>query len=215
MLRTAGLLGLGIAAVAMAACGSSASPSASATSSTVRSSTTSPSPTSTTSASHSPSTAAAAGTSVAPSRSSQCAFSQLRVGAGSTQAAAGHVGVVLVFTNTARYTCTLAGYPGVAGLNDSGQQVLQATRTPQGYLGGLGGGATSPPTVNLAGGQSASAIVEGTDIPASNSNTCPTYSGLLVTPPNLTQSARISNLISSCSGLQVHPVVTGTTGSQS
>ncbi len=139
-----------------------------------------------------------------------CTFSQLTVIAKSDGVALGHVGVVLMFENTGSSICSLYGYPGVAGLNAEGVQVTQAVRTVNGYLGGAGTGASH---VILAPGESASAIVEGTDNPVGTATTCSTYPRLLVTPPNTTQSVTIDFSLPGCSALQVHPVVPGTSGS--
>jgi hypothetical protein len=139
-----------------------------------------------------------------------CLFSQLTVTSGSPHAGLGHVGVVLLFKNVGSETCTLFGYPGVAGLNAQGVQITQAVRTQNGYLGGAG---QSVSDVILVPVKTASAIVEGTDVPTGNATTCPTYASLLVTPPNTTQSVKIDVSLPGCSGLQVHPVVPGSTGS--
>jgi hypothetical protein len=124
----------------------------------------------------------------------------------------GHIGVILIFKNTSPQTCKLTGYPGVAGLNAAGNQAIQATRTLNGYTGGVPTGRI-PPVVTLTTGQSASAFVEGTDVPTGNQTSCPTYPKLLVTPPNTTQQVTIDTSMPGCSPVQVHPVVPGTTGS--
>jgi len=141
-----------------------------------------------------------------------CGFGQLKVSAGPGQGATGHISAVLVFTNTSAEQCQLTGYPGVAGVDASGTQQVQATRTLNGFMGGIPNG-TKPPVVTLAAGQSASATVEGTNVPTDSQPTCPTYPALLVTPPNATQSVTITAELPGCSPLQVHPVVAGTTGS--
>lgn len=123
----------------------------------------------------------------------------------------GHIGVTVVFTNRSRTTCSLYGYPGVAALNAAGQQVVQAVRTTSGYLGGVASGATAP-IVDLQPGQSASATVEGTDVPVGSATSCPTYPRLLVTPPNTTVSTTVTASLPGCSPVQVHPVVPGTSG---
>jgi hypothetical protein len=136
--------------------------------------------------------------------------------------ALGHEDQVIVFTNKGQSTCTLSGYPGVAGLDANGNQVAQAQRTISGYLGGLPMGA-SPPNVSLAPGNTASAIVEGTDDPVGTATTCPYYSALLVTPPNLTESTRVTvaglgsnpSGLAGCSPIEVHPVVPGSGGGAS
>jgi hypothetical protein len=105
----------------------------------------------------------------------------------------------------------MSGYPGVAGLNSSGQQVVQAVRTLNGFMGGVPTG-VNPPIVTLAPGQSASAMVEGTDVPTGTATTCPGYSTLLVTPPDTRQSTTLAIGLSGCSAIQIHPVVAGSSG---
>ncbi len=164
------------------------------------STTTAPPPASTTST-----TAAAASTT-------RCTFADLTISVGQSGAGLGHEGGVILFENTGTSACTLSGYPGVAALNSSGTQVQQARRTPSGYLGGMQTGSTTPPVVTLQVGGTASAFVEGTDVPVGTATSCPTYAGLLVTPPTATQSTRLTLSLPGCSPIQVHPVVSGTTG---
>ncbi len=85
-------------------------------------------------------------------------------------------------------------------------------------LGGLPGDSTSIPVVTLATGQSASAEVEGTDVPTGTDTSCPFYPSFLVTPPDETHSVTVkagaggSNGFPGCSPISVNPVVAGTTG---
>jgi hypothetical protein len=157
-------------------------------------------------------------TTTIASSAPSCVNGQVSVSAGSVVAGLGHVAVPFVFTNQSQATCTLSGYPGVAGLNEMGNQVVQAERTLGGYMGPF---LTSPnlPVVPLAPGQSASALIESTDNPIGTATTCPAYPSFLVTPPNLTVSVRqpIPNFgsdpgIPGCSQIDVHPVVPGDTG---
>lgn len=120
----------------------------------------------------------------------------------------GHSGAVLVFTNTSGAACTLYGYPGVAGLNAAGKQIAQAKRTLNGYLGS----GYQVRTVRVPAGGRASALVEATSVPSGNATSCPTYTALLVTPPNTTKSMKVDVKLPGCGGLEVHPVVPGTTG---
>ena len=108
--------------------------------------------------------------------------------------------------------CTLTGYPGVAGLDGAGHQIAQASRTRNGFLGGVSA-STPIPVVVLAPNAQASALVEGTDVPTGTATTCPTYASLLATPPNALTAVPIAASLPGCSGLEVHPVVAGTTGS--
>jgi hypothetical protein len=141
-----------------------------------------------------------------------CTGGQLQVGPGSSGAGLGHIGQALLFTNTGTSACSLFGYPGVAALDGSGHQVQQAQRSPDGYLGGLGNGKTSPYQVVLAPGGTASSLVEGTDNPAGTATSCQTFPALLVTPPGTTATTRVAVQLPGCSSLQVHPVVPGATG---
>jgi hypothetical protein len=99
----------------------------------------------------------------------------------------------------------LQGYPGVAGLNAAGQQVTQAVRTPFTHVG-------PPSAISLAPGQTASAPVQGSDVPVGNATTCTSYPSLLVTPPNETHSQALLATLPGCSGLKVGPVVAGSNG---
>lgn len=150
-----------------------------------------------------------------------CTNSQVAVSDGGGGAGLGHENQIILFTNQSNDSCTLSGYPGIAALNSSGQEVVQAERSLSGYLGGLWNNATTPPSVTLQPGGTASAIVEGTDNPVGTETSCPYYPELLVTPPNLTTSVRITvtglgtppeNGLPGCTSIQVHPVVTGNTG---
>ena len=161
-------------------------------------------------------TATASVTSAAsPCRDGQVAVSDFGGGAG-----LGHEDQVILFTNHSRSTCTLSGYPRVAGLNAQGRQVAQAERTLGGYLGGFQNGETTFSNVTLAPGQTGSATVEGTDNPVGTATSCPYYPYLLVTPPNLTVSVRLNVFglgtqptgLPGCTPIEVHPVVPGSSG---
>jgi hypothetical protein len=127
--------------------------------------------------------------------------------------AGGNVGVDIEFTNTTTATtCTLSGYPTAEFGTDNGIS-LWASQTLNGYIGGVF--TATPPTVTLAPGQSASAIVEWSDMPPSG-QTCPTVStGLQITPPGNSVTTVLNNVGGPCQGFQVHPVVPGTSGSYS
>ena len=200
-----------LAAVALtaAACGSSSSSSSTTTSppSTTQPSTTTSTSGATTTTSAVPTTS----TTSTAVRAAACASSQLSISAGQSEAGLGHIGVPLLFRNTGPAACSLYGYPGVAGLDAEGNQVVQATRTPSGYLGGLTPGATTPAAVDVAPGQVASALVEGTDVPVGTAP-CPQYPALLVTPPGATESVRVRATLPGCSPIEVHPVVPGSSG---
>jgi hypothetical protein len=141
-----------------------------------------------------------------------CTFAQLRVTAGQGGVGLGHSGFPIRFQNVSSAACTIQGYPGVAGIDSHGQQVTQAERTSAGYLGGLPPGDPIP-VVTLAPGAQGSALVEGTDDPEGGATSCQQLVGILVTTPNTTQYVQMAVAPGDCSGLQIHPVVPGTTGS--
>jgi hypothetical protein len=200
-------LGVGALGLLASACGSSGSPTTTTTT-TSTSTTTS----TTTAPARSTTTVTGVPTTVAPAVA-LCTGANVGVSGTTAGAAAGHEGVILVFVNNGPASCVLFGFPGVAGLNAGGAQAVQAQRTLTGMLGGLAPGVTALPRITLARGQTASAVVEGTDVPTGNETTCPTYPSLLVTAPNTKVSVTIPQSFPGCSGLQVHPVVPGTSGS--
>ncbi len=202
------LLVSGVAAVSLAACSASTVSRPSRAASARPSTTTAPSTTPVTAVPSTTSTTATTATGPA-----NCTSAELAISVGSAQGATGHSEVTLLFENTSTVTCVLHGYPGVAGLNAAGAEVAQAQRTPRGFMGGLSSSIATPPTVTLAAGQTASAVVEGTDVPQNGATSCPQLAGMLVTAPNTRHSVHFPGAPGDCSGLQVHPVVPGTTGS--
>ena len=175
----------------------------------------SPSPSTTPPPASSPQTAPTTSPTADTAGVARCSIADLAISDRSGGVGAGNWGVVLIFRNVASAPCVLGGYPGVAGLNASRQQVLQAVRTPSGYIGGLPIGQTKPSVVLLAPGAEASALVEGSDVPRGTATSCPSLAGLLVTPPGSRHSVALMRPTPyECSGLQVHPVVAGTTGSE-
>jgi hypothetical protein len=133
----------------------------------------------------------------------RCTSKNLTVTAGQSGGAAGHVITPVVFTNTGVAPCTIFGYPGAAAIDGSGSQVAQATRTPS----------PGPSRLTVAPGASASALVTNTSVPSGSQTSCPTWAGLLVTPPNDTQATKISISVPGCDGFTVSAVVAGSTGS--
>ncbi len=183
MRRFVAAASLVVATVSLAACGSVVAPPSTST------------------------TTSLAQTTTTPVATSACTTQQLGV-TSSGNSGMGHIGVVLIFTNISATPCSEVGFPGVAGLTANGVQAVQAIRTSRGYLGG----GTRIQAVTLATGESASAIVEGTDVPSGNATSCPTYPRLLVTPPNAMDSVTVNAVMPGCSPIEVHPVFSGTTG---
>ncbi|WP_082983695.1 DUF4232 domain-containing protein [Mycobacterium scrofulaceum] len=132
-----------------------------------------------------------------------CWSDQIAVTASPIQAAVGHRSATLVFSLAGgAEPCTLTGYPGVD--SGSGGPLIHAQPTLRGYMGGLPGGADVPPTVILSLSTQAQAVVEGVAIDA-NGEPCPTYTDLLVNPPDTTVVLSVPVTIDACA-LQVHPV---------
>ncbi|WP_197509075.1 DUF4232 domain-containing protein [Mycobacterium sp. E3247] len=132
-----------------------------------------------------------------------CWSDQIAVTASPAQAAVGHRATTLVFSLAGgAEPCTLTGYPGVD--SGAGGPLIHAQPTPRGYMGGLPGGADSPPTVILSLSTQAQAVVEGIAIDA-DGDPCPTYTELLVNPPDTTVVLTVPVAIDACA-LQVHPV---------
>jgi hypothetical protein len=140
-----------------------------------------------------------------------CTAAHTTVSLGATGAATGHLGITLLFHNSGAAPCTLTGFPGAA--LTSRHRVLHARRTLRGFLGGLSPQARVIPGVRLAAGGYASALLEGEDVNAQTNAACPSYSDLLVTPPNQRVTARLHRSLEMCNP-EIHPVVAGTTGRQ-
>ena len=132
-----------------------------------------------------------------------CWSDRIAVTASPAQAAVGHRATTLVFSLASGVEpCTLTGYPGVD--SGAGGPLIHAQPTLRGYLGGLPDGTDVPPTVILSLSTEAQAVVEGIAIDA-NGDPCPTYTELLVNPPDTTVVLTVPATIDACV-LQVHPV---------
>ncbi len=155
-------------------------------------------------------TAASTTSTTAPSGPANCSSAQLAVTAGMASGAAGTISQVILFANTSSSTCLLHAFPGVAGLDNAGNQIVQATREVNNAP--FSGSTASLPTLTLAPGQTASAIVFASDVPTGSATSCVTYAALLVTPPNAFQSVKVNAQMPGCAGLRVGPVYAGTGG---
>ena len=173
-------------AIFLGACGSSStSSSSSTTTSTGKSATTS-----TTSTSSPPS-----------AKTTSCKTSDLTITVGPSQGAAGHVYIPILFQNTGASSCTINGFPQVAGTNSSGQQVAQAAHS-----------SGTPSTVVLPVKGFSSATLTAINVPSGNETSCTNFAGLNVTPPDNTTGVSITVQTPGCAGLSVSPVVAGTSG---
>jgi hypothetical protein len=141
--------------------------------------------------------------------STPCWSEQIAISASPTQGAAGHRGLTLMFALAGgREPCTLTGYPGVD--SGTGGPPIHARPTLRGYMGGLPSGVDVPPTVTLSLSTSAQAIVEGVEGMAVDvdGNSCPSYTDLAVSPPDIVQVFTVPATIDACR-LEVHPVTAG------
>ena len=135
-----------------------------------------------------------------------CWSDQIAVSASPAQGAAGHRSVVLLFTLAGgAEPCTLTGYPGVD--SGDGGPLVHAEPTPRGYMGGLPPGAEELPTATVSLSTQAQAIVEGMAIDG-DGNPCPTYTALLVNPPDISEVFTVPAAIDACA-LRVHPITPG------
>jgi hypothetical protein len=132
-----------------------------------------------------------------------CQSGQVLAQPGLRQAASGHREVVLTFVLAPEaQPCTLTGYPGVD--TGDGGPLLHADRTLSGFMGGLR--TETLPTVTVAADQPQYAVVEGVAVDRSDYNRlCPTYTELMVTAPDATESVTVPVSMDTCE-LQVHPM---------
>lgn len=153
----------------------------------------------------------------------QCANDQIGIGALRFGQAGGSASEVITFKNVGAAPCSLTGFPGVAVLNQSGEQVEQAARLRVAMMGGQFDGIELA-SVDLDPGQEASATVEGSDTPFGPETVCPYYPAFLITAPGQTRAVTLSAVgeqgrgftntgFPGCSRIVVTPVVPGDTGS--
>lgn len=187
-------------AVLAAACGGHAQAHATAAAPTIPAY----SPSAVPSATAAASVAASSTPSVSPSPTGPvgCRVADLAVHAAMAQAGLGHVGQLVVFTNTSATPCTLYGYMGLrlvdASRHDMATQVIRG----QGYLYRDPG----PHLVTLAPGGTASAAMEWDHIPGPGDpqSGCPTSTYLEITPPNDVNYLFVRDAVDACGGGQIH-----------
>jgi hypothetical protein len=140
-----------------------------------------------------------------------CASAQLHTTVADGLAGAGHSSSVILVSNAGPGQCRLMGYPDVRFLNAAGVEVARSVPTPQGFSGGLPVGAPIP-DLDLRPGESASAVMEGTDVPTGNATTCPSYASYAITLPGWPDTTTIDHPYGGCSAIEVHPFVIGFNG---
>jgi hypothetical protein len=142
-----------------------------------------------------------------------CDNTNLNFGAGETfgGGSAGHNGYIILFQNETHTTCTMTGYPGVAGASVGGADLYDLPRSPRGMYGGLPPGTDTPPLLVLGYQTTVSAVVEWSDVPSGAAMSCPSYPHMLITPPNTFFTVNFPTPLHGCD-LTVHPVVSGKGG---
>ncbi len=158
----------------------------------------------------SPSGGGDSGGAVIASRSQSCGVTDVKITQRQGTVGAGTYSLVLRVTNESFVDCTIDGYPVVRLLDAAGAPVASALDSLHGPLGGpVSTGAPSPLT--LAPGQTASALLGGTDMPLGTDTACPSYSFDLQLPRTL-RSAHFPGPVADCSHVVVGPFVTGFNG---
>ena len=124
-----------------------------------------------------------------------CPTAGLVVWMNNEQGAAGTFYSNLNFTNLSGHTCTLRGHPGVSAVNLGGAQLGQPAAWPSAAL----------PTVTLANGTTATAVLAITDVGVFSPAACHqvTAAGLRVSPPNQFTSKLVPYPFGACTTRQV------------
>lgn len=158
----------------------------------------------------------AAGAQTATVVAPTCHDAQLRLALVSGGAGLGHVAIVVQIKNVSGRACSLSGYPKAALRTSSTAKWIAATETQHGYLGGLGHTSqhmTLPIVVLHAHGGVASAMIEGSDVPAGNAKRCSNFRTVNVRLPHTATNAGFYFTFPACVTPQVHPIVAGIYGS--
>jgi hypothetical protein len=124
----------------------------------------------------------------------------------------GHSSSALLFRNVGGTTCVMRGYPEITGLDARGRAVASARHTLRGYLGGLDPATPAPPTVTVAAGRVAAALVEALNA-APDGTACTPLATLRVGVPGDPGSRAVTwGDASGCARLEVHPFVPSADG---
>jgi hypothetical protein len=122
----------------------------------------------------------------------------------------GHAAVVFTVINISHAACSVSGYLRVSELASHSVTLLRAKPTRSGYLGGIAGHGPLP-TVALAPGATASALLEGQDS-MTNGHACPATWGVAVRLPVVSTLIRMRFVVGICGDVEIHPVVAGRAG---
>jgi hypothetical protein len=113
----------------------------------------------------------AAGTSSVTTADTACSMSQLRIALTYTGALGGQAGGYLRFTNDSHGTCSLTGWPAVAGVTANG--TATTFRHARSTMYGAWQYSPPLPVVALRPGSSGYAVVAADDLPVGSQTTCP------------------------------------------
>jgi len=143
----------------------------------------------------------------------QCTAPQLHVLEYTPLESAADYGVIVVrLKNISAHECSLSGYPSVQGINQWNGAVFTASHTRDSYMGGWVSTKPLPVIALRAKSGVASFLVDyitGDDIRA-----CPYLNTLRVkVPHNTTVFTLASTKLQACKNFEVHPFVSGLTGS--
>jgi hypothetical protein len=153
---------------------------------------------------------ASASPSTTPGTSS-CTAAQLRVTADGSGAATGHSDLVVEITNQGAATCTLFGFPTVAGTLPSGT-VVHGVDTANVFIGMTKPG-SGPSPVSLNHGGTAWLPLNFSDNPINGATSCPSFSSFSVTLPGVSQAYTVhapdsgAGYPPDCDGIKVPPVL--------
>lgn len=188
------LLGAGVVLAACSSGGSSSSTTSSSPATTRATTTT---------------TTSAASTTTTTAGLARCATTALIGSVAGSGGAAGTIETTIGLKSTATGSCSLGGFPGLQLLDASGTNLpTNVVRT-----GNYSFTAMAPTTVTLVPGQTAYFNIGYSDVPVGTETSCPTSTSLLVTPPNATDSLRMTAMLAPCGGgtMVVSPVFVPTT----
>jgi hypothetical protein len=120
-----------------------------------------------------------------------CAGSQIVITLTRTGALGGQAGGYLTFTNKGANTCQITGWPSVTGVSRTGASAVLAHA--QSTMFGAWQYSSPAPTVTLAPGASAYAVVAADDNPVGSATSCPApYVELRVTAPGSPAATTVS-----------------------
>jgi hypothetical protein len=147
-----------------------------------------------------------------PQTGTRCHTGNLKVTVAPGNNAAGHIGLRIVFTNTANHPCTMYGYPGVSFLTGPRGRQLNVPAERSAAQG-------APKLIPLAAGGKAHADLLLVNTANFATNTCKPVqaAGVRVYPPDETASAFVPYPLMVCSlngvgTAQIYPVVNGAGG---